>query len=37
MPVMKIRVVPIGTESPSVSKYISAILAKIKKEKGSVY
>lgn len=37
MPIMEISVVPIGTESPSVSKYIAATLAKLKKENGVKY
>lgn len=37
MPIMEISVVPIGTGSTSVSKYIAATLAKLKKENGIKY
>ena len=37
MAIMEISVVPIGTDSPSVSTYIAATLFELKREKGVTY
>lgn len=37
MPIMQISVVPLGTESPSVSKYVADIIKVLKKEKDIKY
>ena len=37
MPIMQISVVPIGTESPSVSKYVADTIKVLKKEKDIKY
>ena len=37
MPIMEISVVPLGTESASVSKYIAEAVKALKKQKGIKY
>jgi uncharacterized protein (TIGR00106 family) len=37
MPIMQISVVPIGTESPSVSRYVTDVIKVLKKEKDIKY
>lgn len=37
MAIMEISVVPIGTETPSVSKYIASALSELEKEEGVAY
>ncbi len=37
MPIMEISVVPLGTKSPSVSKYVAACVDQLRKEKAIRY
>jgi uncharacterized protein (TIGR00106 family) len=37
MPIMEISVIPMGTETPSVSRYVIEALKMLKKEKGINY
>ncbi|MCD6583529.1 MAG: MTH1187 family thiamine-binding protein [Candidatus Omnitrophica bacterium] len=37
MPIAEISVIPLGTESPSVSKYVASALSVLRKEKGIKY
>jgi len=37
MPIMEIAIVPLGTKTPSVSKYIANSIGVLKKEKGIKY
>ena len=37
MPIMEISIIPLGTRSPSISKYIANALGILKREKGIKY
>jgi len=37
MPIVEISIIPLGTESPSVSKYVASALSVLRKEKGIKY
>jgi len=37
MPIMEISIIPLGTQTPSISKYIACCLGILKKEKGITF